>query len=159
MESRAWRICRVDGGFVRMSSVRSASGTAYLIFQKLQMKECTRVRSNTTPEVEWTEADSKRAKNTVPILLLQFLKYKKSLHLVIDAKTLCHIFLYPRFTLFFYIFYSRNPLISLIRDKIVLQLQLITPGRASMTLCRKCSISSLDEATACTCSLSLPVTR
>nr|WP_330412489.1 hypothetical protein [Blautia obeum] len=42
-----------------MSSVRSASGTAYLIFQKLQMKECTRVRSNTTPEVEWTEADSK----------------------------------------------------------------------------------------------------
>ena len=23
------------------------------------MKECTRVRSNTTPEVEWTEADSK----------------------------------------------------------------------------------------------------
>ena len=42
-----------------MSSVRSTSGTAYLIFQKLQMKECTRVRSNTTPEVEWTEADSK----------------------------------------------------------------------------------------------------
>ena len=42
-----------------MSSVRSESGTAYLIFQKLQMKECTRVRSNTTPEVEWTEADSK----------------------------------------------------------------------------------------------------
>ena len=56
-------------------------------------------------------------------------------------------------------FYSRNPLISLIRDKIVLQLQLITPGSVSMTVCRKCSISSLDEATACTCSLSLPVTR
>ena len=55
--------------------------------------------------------------------------------------------------------YSRNPLISLIRDKIVLQLQLITPGSVSMTVCRKCSISSLDEATACTCSLSLPVTR
>ena len=47
-------------------------------------------------------------------------------------------------------FYSRNPLISLIRDKIVLQLQLITPGSVSMTVCRKCSISSLDEATACT---------
>ena len=82
--SSRWRF-RTD-----MSSVRSASGTAYLIFQKLQMKECTRVRSNTTPEVEWTEADSKireiewrnpfgfffsatgdskRAKNTVPILL------------------------------------------------------------------------------------------
>lgn len=55
--------------------------------------------------------------------------------------------------------YSRNPLISLIRDKIVLQLQLIMPGSVSMTLCRKCSISSLDEATACTCNLSLPVTR
>ena len=51
--SSRWRF-RTD-----MSSVRSASGTAYLIFQKLQMKECTRVRSNTTPEVEWTEADSK----------------------------------------------------------------------------------------------------
>ena len=50
-------------------------------------------------------------------------------------------------------------LISLIRDKIVLQLQLITPGSVSMTVCRKCSISSLDEATACTCNLSLPVTR
>ena len=56
-------------------------------------------------------------------------------------------------------FYSRNPLMSLIRDKMVLQLQLITPGSASMTVCRKRSISSLDEATACTCSLSLPVTR
>ena len=51
--SSRWRF-RTD-----MSSVRSASGTAYLIFQKLQMKECTRVRSNTTPEVEWTEEDSK----------------------------------------------------------------------------------------------------
>ena len=29
----------------------------------------------------------------------------------------------------FYIFYSRNPLISIIRDKIVLQLQLTMPGR------------------------------
>ena len=57
-----------------MFTVLRGSGTAYLIFQKLQMKECTRVRSNTTPEVEWIEADSKRAKNTVPILLLQFLK-------------------------------------------------------------------------------------
>ena len=56
-------------------------------------------------------------------------------------------------------FYSRNPLISLMRDKIVLQLQLITPGSVSITLSRKRSISSLDEATACTCSLSLPVTR
>ena len=101
--SSRWRF-RTD-----MSSVRSASGTAYLIFQKLQMKECTRVRSNTTPEVEWTEADSKireiewrnpfgfffsatgdskRAKNTVSILLLQFLKWKKSLHLVRDEDSL-----------------------------------------------------------------------
>ena len=80
--SSRWRF-RTD-----MSSVRSASGTAYLIFQKLQMKECTRVRSNTTPEVERTEADSKRAKNTVPILLLQFLKWKKSLHLVRDEDSL-----------------------------------------------------------------------
>ena len=47
-------------------------------------------------------------------------------------------------------FYSRNPLISLMRDKIILQLQLIIPGNVSMTLCSKSSISSLDEATACT---------
>ena len=47
-------------------------------------------------------------------------------------------------------FYSRNPLISLMRDKIILQLQLIMPGSVSMTLCRKYSISSPDEATACT---------
>ena len=46
--------------------------------------------------------------------------------------------------------YKRQPLISLIRDKIILQLQLIIPGSVSMTLCRKSSISSLDEATACT---------
>ena len=46
-------------------------------------------------------------------------------------------------------FYSRNPLISLMRDKIILQLQLIMPGSVSMTLCRKYSISSPDEATAC----------
>ena len=30
-------------------------------------------------------------------------------------------------------FYSRNPLISLIRDKIVLQLQLITPGSVAIS--------------------------
>ena len=73
-----------------MSSVRSESGTAYLMFQKLRMKECMRVRSNITLDAEWTEedaknqrnrveksirflfsatGDSKRAKNTVPILL------------------------------------------------------------------------------------------
>ena len=46
--------------------------------------------------------------------------------------------------------YSLNPLISLMRDKIILQLQLIMPGSVSMTLCRNCSISSPDEATACT---------
>ena len=51
------------------------------------------------------------------------------------------------FIAFYAGFYSRNPLISLIRDKIVLQLQLITPGSVSITVCRKCSISSLDEAT------------
>ena len=125
--------------------------------------------------------DSKRAKNTVPILLLKisiFLSVSicrrsssncirlsqpyttKSISLVRVAVPVAKE---PnksrRFTLFFYIFYSRNPLISLIRDKIVLQLQLTMPGRVSMTLCRKSSISSLDEATACTCSLSLPVTR
>ena len=129
--------------------------------------------------------DSKRAKNTVSILLLQFLKWKKSLHLVRDEDSLqlplAVLYKVPLIEsnslnvngLFgrdfcrkcysgqyiFYIFYSRNPLISLIRDKIVLQLQLTMPGRVSMTLCRKSSISSLDEATACTCSLSLPVTR
>ena len=68
-------------------------------------------------------------------------------------------FIINLFIAFYAGFYSRNPLISLIRDKIVLQLQLITPGSVSITVCRKCSISSLDEATACTCSLSLPVTR
>ena len=46
--------------------------------------------------------------------------------------------------------YSLNPLISLMRDKIILQLQLIMPGSLSITLCRKSSISSLDDATACT---------
>ena len=78
-----------------MSSVWSESGTAYVIFQKLRMKECMRVRSNITLEAEWTEeddknqrnrveksirflfsatGDSKIAKNTVSILLLKFLK-------------------------------------------------------------------------------------
>ena len=34
----------------------------------------------------------------------------------------------------FYVgFYSRDPLISLIRDKIVLQLQLITPGSVAIS--------------------------
>ena len=42
-----------------MFSVRNESGTAYLMFQKLRMKECMRVRSNITPEVERTEEDSK----------------------------------------------------------------------------------------------------
>ena len=46
--------------------------------------------------------------------------------------------------------YSLNPLISLMRDKIILQLQLIMPGSVSMTLCRKCSNLLLDEAMACT---------
>ena len=47
-----------------MSSVRSESGTAYLIFQKLRMKECMRVRSNITLEAEWTE-DTKNQRNRV----------------------------------------------------------------------------------------------
>ena len=37
------------------------------------------------------------------------------------------------------IIHSRNPLISLMRDKMVLQLQLIMPGSVSMTLYRKYS--------------------
>lgn len=44
--------------------------------------------------------------------------------------------------------YRRRPFISLIRDRIILQLQLITPGRLSMTVCRKVSISSPEAATA-----------
>lgn len=47
-----------------MSSVRSESGTAYLIFQKLRMKECMRVRSNITLEAEWIE-DTKNQRNRV----------------------------------------------------------------------------------------------
>ena len=35
--------------------------------------------------------------------------------------------------LFYAGLYSRNPLISLIRDKIVLQLQLITPGSVAIS--------------------------
>ena len=169
--SSRWRF-RTD-----MSSVRSASGTAYLIFQKLQMKECTRVRSNTTPEVEWTEEDSKireiewrnpfgffflppcRRSSSNCIRLSQPYTTKSISLVGVAASVAKEPNKSRRFTLSFYIFYSRNPLISLIRDKIVLQLQLITPGSVSITVCRKCSISSLDEATACTCSLSLPVTR
>ena len=144
-----------------------------------------RVRSNITPEVERTEEDSKireiewrnpfgffflppgtvkEPKTPSPYysncIRLSQPYTTKSISLVRVAVPVAKE---PnksrRFTLFFYIFYSRNPLISLIRDKIVLQLQLTMPGRVSMTLCRKSSISSLDEATACTCSLSLPVTR
>ena len=39
------------------------------------------------------------------------------------------------------------------RDKIILQLQLTTPGNGSMTVCRKFSISSAEAATAWTISL------
>lgn len=45
-------------------SVRNESGTAYLMFQKLRMKECMRVRSNITLEAEWTE-DAKNQRNRV----------------------------------------------------------------------------------------------
>lgn len=55
--------------------------------------------------------------------------------------------------------YNRRPLISLMRERIILQLQLTTPGKVSMTVCRKTSISSAEAATAWTCSLSFPVTR
>lgn len=44
--------------------------------------------------------------------------------------------------------YKRNPFISLMRDKIILQLQLCTPGRVSMTVCKNVSISSAEAATA-----------
>lgn len=47
-----------------MFSVRDESGTAYLMFQKLRMKECMRVRSNITLEAEWTE-DAKNQRNRV----------------------------------------------------------------------------------------------
>lgn len=55
--------------------------------------------------------------------------------------------------------YKRNPLISLIRERIILQLQLVTPGNVSIVVCKKCSISLLEAATACTCNLFFPVTR
>ena len=56
-------------------------------------------------------------------------------------------------------FHSRRPLMSLIRDKMMLQLQLSTPGSGSMTSRISFSISSLEDATACTWSLFFPVTR
>ena len=53
--------------------------------------------------------------------------------------------------------YKRSPFISLMRDKIILQLQLTTPGKASMTVCRKTSITSAEAATAWTwCQLEVP---
>ena len=55
--------------------------------------------------------------------------------------------------------YSRRPLMSLMRERIVWQLQLTTPGSVSMTVCRNTSISSEEAATAWTWSLSFPVTR
>ena len=42
--------------------------------------------------------------------------------------------------------YKRNPLISLIRERIILQLQLVTPGNVSIVVCKKCSISLLEAA-------------
>ena len=42
-----------------MFTVLRGNGTAFSIFQKLRMRECMRVRSNITPEVERTEEDSK----------------------------------------------------------------------------------------------------
>ena len=44
--------------------------------------------------------------------------------------------------------YKRSPFMSLMRDRIILQLQLTTPGNVSMTVCRKVSISSEEAATA-----------
>ena len=44
--------------------------------------------------------------------------------------------------------YSRSPLISLMRDRMMLQLQLTTPGSGSMTSRMSVSISSLEVATA-----------
>ena len=51
--SSRWRF-RTD-----MFTVLRGNGTAFSIFQKLRMRECMRVRSNITPEVERTEEDSK----------------------------------------------------------------------------------------------------
>ena len=67
-----------------MSSVRSESGTAYLIFQKLQMKECTRVRSNTTLEAEWTEEDDKNQRNSFDFFFLLILSLYAALDLEVD---------------------------------------------------------------------------
>lgn len=44
--------------------------------------------------------------------------------------------------------YSRRPFMSLMRERIILQLQLTTPGKVSMTVCRNVSISSPEAATA-----------
>ena len=57
-----------------------------------------------------------------------------------------------------YLCYSRSPLISLILDKIILQLHSVTPGNLSMVCETSASISSWDEATAWTWRRLLPVT-
>ena len=67
-----------------MSSVRSASGTAYLIFQKLRMKECMRVRSNITLEAEWTEEDDKNQRNPFDFFFLLILSLYAALDLEVD---------------------------------------------------------------------------
>ena len=55
--------------------------------------------------------------------------------------------------------HSRRPLMSLIRDRMMLQSHRTTPGRGSMTSRISRSISSPEAATAWTWSLSRPVTR
>lgn len=67
-----------------MSSVRSESGTVYLIFQKLRMKECMRVRSNITLEAEWTEEDDKNQRNPFDFFFLLILSLYAALDLEVD---------------------------------------------------------------------------
>lgn len=67
-----------------MSSVRSESGTVYLIFQKLRMKECMRVRSNITLEAEWTEEDDKNQRNSFDFFFLLILSLYAALDLEVD---------------------------------------------------------------------------
>lgn len=55
--------------------------------------------------------------------------------------------------------YSRRPFTSFMRERMVLQQHAVTPGKGSITSRISASISSALAATACTCSLLLPVTR
>ena len=85
------RVASWHGEFVESMAVsygyvfsRSESGTAYLIFQKLRMKECMRVRSNITLEAEWTEEDDKNQRNSFDFFFLLILSLYAALDLEVD---------------------------------------------------------------------------